>query len=358
MSDSKRAKAQSQGVNRAAYIDAVQQVFTVAEKHGHQPHFVITRGGERGMKVPLNPGWSYKAGNPPTQTECVDAIRDGRLLGIIPASIGRVVIDTDAGDPRALESHRPPAGYIESVSGRGAHLYYTADETLPDSMKQRNVETPSGKLTVDVIYKHPHAFIRPDRMRVLVSVINTPPSDGDFPHDLFTDKLKPSTPVDAAKTLTHYVAATGDYRNDLRRVREGGRHEALFAVCCRGGRLGRAEWKAGRIQTETDLLLRAVQWNYIFPQPLPHEEVESIVRDAFKYLPLESSGGCGRDYYTHDTESQRRRQSLAVAARNAKRKPEVKAVFTLVSQGKFPVEISRKTGVPLTTVKRWLKSPL
>jgi len=351
MAEFNTAQAQSQAVNRTAYIDAVQQVFAAAEKHGHRPQFVIVHGAGEKLKRPAWKAWNKRR---PSQAQAQAAVADGYLLGVVPSSIGRVVIDIDAGDSRRLRELTGPIGYTKSFSGRGEHLWFAAGDAQRN-LPGRRIIDGGGEWKVDVIHTHPYALVSTaESMRALAVIISG--GDGgekEFPGDLFPELLKPSTPIDAVKTLEYFRDGT----IDLRRVYPGQRNLALFAVCCRGGQLGRAEYKAGRIRSEADLLVMAVQWNEMMPFPLPLAEVETIVRKAMRYLPLDS-GGCGRDYYTHDSESQARRGPLAAAARVAKRKPVIEQAYALAAQGKFPVEISRKTGVPLTTVKRWLKPPL
>lgn len=351
MSNIKRAKAQSQAANRAKYFDAVQQVFAAADRAGHRPQFVIVHGAGEKLKRPAWRAWNKRR---PSQAQTQAAVADGYLLGVVPSSIGRVVIDIDAGDSRRLRELTGPIGYTKSYSGRGEHLWFTAADSQRN-LPGRRITDGDDEWKVDVIHTHPYALVSTaESMHALAVIISG--GDGgakEFPDDLFPELLKPSTPIDAVKTLEYFRDGTVD----LRRVYPGKRNLALFSVCCRGGQLGRAEWKAGRIRSEADLLVMAVQWNEMFPFPLPLAEVETIVRKAMRYLPLDS-GGVGRDYYTHDSESQARRGPLAAAARVAKRKGVIEQVYVLRASGKSGREIGRELGVPRRTVDGWLKRAL
>jgi len=344
MSNSKRAQAQSQ--------EAVETIFAAHPS----AQFVVMKPAP--AKSPAWRAWNRKQ---PSLGAVCDAIGNGNGIAIVPATVACAVIDVDAGDPAVLEQARPPLCML--ATRRGAHAYYAAGEKPPRNMNGRIITVAGEELKVDVVvgatpqtrkYVVIHTAAA---MTMLATALSSgePPGRYPFPHDLL--ELSPAAARYNESPVRIQAHLNTPRRIDLTRIYPGARNENLFAVCCRWSQAAVAMHRAGKLKTPDDLLHAAVLWNNEFPIPLPLAEVEGVARKAWNYLTL-SSGGEGLPFYTHDTESQRRRQSLAVAARNTKRKPEVEAVFALAARGKFPVEIHRKTGVPLTTVKRWLKSPL
>ena len=69
------------------------------------------------------PGWQ-KPGRGRTLAQALRHAQGGGLLGLIPSSIGRLVLDVDAGDPRALVAAHPPAAEIPTRRPGGLHLVY------------------------------------------------------------------------------------------------------------------------------------------------------------------------------------------------------------------------------------------
>lgn len=319
-------------------------------------------------KTPVWRGWTKT--RPPIAT-VMKALDAGKGIGVVPWTLGRLAaIDVDAGDPWLLEQARPPLCML--MTTRGGHAFYAAGENPPRNKNGRVIKLDGGEITVDIIcgatpttrkYVVLHSATAMAMLARALSSGNEPPP---FPHDLLTES--PSTrrynadPVRAHRNWKprdpeKYIDLTQIWPGGYKGKTQTGRNDALFAVLCRGGQIGRAMFKAGKIKTEADLLVLSVRLNELFPVPMSLAEVERTATQAFHYLPLDC-GGIGRDFYTHDPESQRRRQPLAVASRNAKRKADVGAVYELAEQGKKPREIAAKTGVPRTTIQRWLKAPL
>ena len=76
-----------------------------------KPHFVLCRG-----KVPVH-RWK----TPATSEEVA---RHQGNIGVVPGSVGRVVVDVDSGNPGRLIERHPPAAVLPTPSG-GRHLVYT-----------------------------------------------------------------------------------------------------------------------------------------------------------------------------------------------------------------------------------------
>jgi len=355
MSDIKRACAQSQ--------ESVEKIF----RRFPAAQFVIMK--PMPAKTPAWRGWNRK--RPPCAT-VIDALSNGNGIAVVPASIGCAVIDIDAGNPELLQQARPPLCLLETK--RGAHAFYAAGKSPPANKIGKVIKFPGGEIKADVIcgatpqtrrYVVIHTAAALSLLAAALSSGNPPPP---FPHDLL--ELSPAAKRyndDPVRIQRHIYQPPNQppRRIDLTQVYPGGyegkaqtgRNENLFSVCCRWSQAGVAMHRAGKLKTADDLLHAAVLWNAEMPVPLSLAEVEKTAASAWSYLEL-VSGGKGLPFYTHDEVSQRRRQSLAVAARNAKRKADVCAVYELDAQGKKPREIAAKTGVPRRTVYRWLEKPV
>ena len=90
--------------------------------HTRGAHFVLCRGDKR----PLAVGWQKKRPGFAVVEEHAEA---GGLVGVIPASLGCVVVDVDEGGAAGVEALRgvlgEPVATVGTRSG-GFHLWYPA----------------------------------------------------------------------------------------------------------------------------------------------------------------------------------------------------------------------------------------
>jgi len=329
---------------------AVEEIFSAHPK----AQFVVMKPAP--AKSPAWRGWNRKR---PGAGIVIDALAAGNGIALVPATVETAVIDIDAGDPALLQKARPPLCMLKTR--RGAHAFYGAGTHPPANKIKRVIELPGGEITADVICgatPHTRRYVVIHSAGALVTLAEalssgTPPPP--FPHDLLAF-LPPAAKRynDDPRRIQKHLSQPR--RIDLSNIYPGARNNNLFSVCCRWSQAGVAMHRAGLIKTPDDLLHAAVLWNDEMPVPLSLAEVESIARKAWKYLPL-VSGGKGLPFYTHDSQSQRRRQGIMTANRNAARRDQVEAGYALAGEGKSEREIARKTGVPKATIHRWLKPP-
>ena len=348
------------GESQAQPLVAVEQVFAAAQRMNYPLRMVIAhseatakRAGKR-AKTPVEYRWNRIN---PSIDDCRAALNAGYLLGVVPASVKMTVVDVDSGDPALIKTAAPPIASFPSHSGKPGreHLWYSAG-AKPVNIPRRHLVMDENKLRVDVIHSHPYALTH-HYLHLLALIIGGGNAgdggDGDFPHDLFPATLKPSAPADAVNMQRYWNARR---HIDLRKVEMGKRNNALFMVCCWFGQVGAEEYRVGRIKTMADLLTRAVLWNAEMPVPLSLEEVECIVKSAWKYLRRD--GGIGpreKEWnWTWDSDNQSRRQVKRWRAHNAKRSPLKERAFQLDAEGKSSAQIARKIRVPASTVRRWL----
>lgn len=327
---------------------------------------------KKGNRFFKKPAWRQFQRKFPNQEQCLRAVmEDGCLLGVIPHPLGSIVIDVDAGPREVIPAYKTPILSMPSISGRGDHHWYIAG-----SQQQSNRHISPGQLTApgmeeiacDIISQNKYVLINPEYMHLLVSIINYNtdksqpfPFDNLFPYDLIEELQRPvrANAPEVIKPIKvdgviHHVAFV-DGLIDFTRVHKGSRNEALYHDLCRGGGRGRKLYKLKLIQSISDLLELAMQNNSQLKYPLSHAEVLKVTKNAWVKLPLEC-GGTPRDYYTHDSESQRRRAYIRAHKWNASRIKEHELVYRLHNEGKSIRQIATITGIPKSTIYDWVKA--
>ena len=97
-----------------------ESVDAIYELAGRGGRFVLTRL-HRGESRP-RPCWQDWTDAQPRAERVVQHLRDGGLIGIVPASLSASALDVDQGDPAALVQEYPPLALLPAT--RGSHAYY------------------------------------------------------------------------------------------------------------------------------------------------------------------------------------------------------------------------------------------
>ena len=97
--------------------EIVDAIYELADRGGR---FVLTKL-HRGESRP-RPCWQDWPDAQPRAERVVQHLRDGGLIGIVPASLSASALDVDQGDPAALVQAYPPLALLPAT--RGAHAYY------------------------------------------------------------------------------------------------------------------------------------------------------------------------------------------------------------------------------------------
>lgn len=322
-----------------------------------QAHFVPIR---KDRKTPLIRGWPRRRLGIDTMA---DIMRKGHGVGIVPNSIGTAVIDVDAGDPNILAQARPPLAML--MTPRGGHGYYPLGDNPPRNMAA-TIDIGDVTLTADVIVGAPGAkycVFHGSGLPTLADSLLQGEPPVDFPIDLIQARDIPIVAGDdttSTPTTARYVGGIDVHgRIVLARIPKGMRNECLKTVCCGKGERGQQLWDAGEIESVEHFVQIVLEWNREFPQPLPTDEAIRVARSTFRYLHRDA-GGKGANYYTHDSESQRRRQLLSVKARLANRarfNTRQEEAQAMRDAGMYVNAIAKRFGVNRRTIHRWLNQP-
>lgn len=338
------------------YLGRIKESFEVAAKRDFRLQLVIVKVD----KTPLMYRWNKKHPNMDTISKCVQ--KRGCMVAFVPASGGRGVIDMDAGPMHVIGDYKKPIASLPSLNGRGLHNYYYADKFI----KNRNIKpgqlTEPGmeEIACDIIYNNKYVVLSPqgiDQFPLVLDCNN--PEDYAFPHELIPQATKYTPPPPNAPEYIRQIKGVDTPMKGnqiyMEEVTPRNRNNSLFHVLCRGNERGRKELKAGRVNSQDDLVKMAFEENAKLRIPLSSGEVIKTARSAWKYLLLDGKGGVGRDHYRHDPELQRQRAYIRADKWNAAREPQKQKAFELRSQGVAVKVIAEKVGIPAKTLYRWFK---
>ncbi len=297
--------------------------------HGRGAHFVLCQG-----KKPIWGKWQRRR---PSVDLC---LVHGPQLGLIPFSIGTSALDIDYGEIGELVEAAPPL--ITLPTQRGYHTYYKDNK-------------PRGNEKFTLFGCHGEVRSAKGYLRLydggaakLADALQRPPAASTaFPADLFEAaevRVPHTLPVEAPRRFN--VLNPADLP-PLETVLEGSRNNALFDHL----RFWAYAQDKGRHPDEWHARVRrlALQYNAVFPDPLPVREVEAT---AYSIATWTWAGGGLID---HSPVAQHRRGVKSGKVRRARTTKRDAGIFADRAAGMTQRQIADRRGVSQQTVSYVLR---
>ena len=265
-------------------------------------------------KSPLERSGWQKPGRGRSLAQALRHMESGGLLGLIPNSVGRLVLDMDAGDPRALVAAHPPAAEIPTRRPGGLHLVYD----LPGRPEMRRPghwfgHGAYGQTRCEDAYV---ILWAPD---AVADALQLPHGAHPAPECLLlgppaTDEAVALGLIDPPKRKAGADAGKGPKRprttGPARTRRDSGANGALFDLVRTWAypKVGTARATGDRAAWMDATIRQAEATNADFVDPLGLGDVAAIGYSVALWTWERYTGTGGANVYaTHDSDTQRRR---------------------------------------------------
>ena len=316
----------------------------------------LDRTGQQ-IKKPVREIWNRLS---PTFLEVKRHIDQGGLLGVVPASLGKTVLDLDHGDPVPLLASRTPWAVCPSLRPGRLHLWYTDSQPRP-ATPWRYAEGGAGG---ELISAHPYVILWGESLKTLADAL----AEGDLPGQAHFDQVAPALTFTADQGKGRNSGPTGSNRRptiyhnvrELTFVNPGERNDALYDVV---GTWGRDQLRRGTYATQEEFAqgaeaqAQAGRREFRDLEDFEEAEASAIARSVAKYWPVfhrgrghspghgdknggagQRSGGLGEQGYRGDPalncdsdvqRYRRGRRTALDAVRTGHRQTQVAARFRL-----------------------------
>ena len=362
-------------------------VLSVTYLYGEGAHLLLVHNSpdpDR-HKRPLWRGWQLPALRPTLQ-QCLEHLAGGGLLGLLPASIGLLVVDIDEASKDGLANwidRYPPLGDVPSQQPGRTHLYYSSGipyhnrnklqlrrygisleirsrhgfvilwdpEAVAEIVAERSMSSSTRGITRLPrtvlglkISRHPwepvaaiqgHHELPPSRR---TPARRRPRNSGGFEETL------PAAP--ASWTLP-------DPPEHLLQVQDGNRNNQIFDAVRRpvyqlprgkGGEAMRIRWYA--------LVEEYTEWcNRLLPVPMRPARVQSTARSIARFTWSNPSFGRGDVMGWKDPVRQREKARISARVRQEQRRPRNCRIVELHGSGWTIERIARQEG--LSWIQTW-----
>ena len=261
----------------------------------------LDRTGQQ-IKKPLRRDWQRLS---PTFLEVKQHIDQGGLLGVVPASLGKTVLDVDRGDPIPLLACHTPWAVCPSLRPGRLHLWYTDSQPRP-ATPWRYAEGGAGG---ELISQHPYVILWGESLQALADAL----TEGDLPGQAHFDQVAPALTFTADQGKGRSSGPSGRNRRptiyhnfrELAFVNPGERNDALYDVL---GVWARDQLRRGNYATRAEFAkgaeAQAQAGRREFPDldDFPESEASAIASSVANYWPGthrgpghgENKGGAGQ----------------------------------------------------------------
>ena len=337
-------------------------------------------------KRPLWRGWQLPQ-NRPTLQQCLEHLAGGGLLGMLPASIGLVVVDIDEAAKDGLADwidRYPPLGDVPSQQRGRTHLYYSSG--IPYHNRNK-LELRRYGISLEVRSRHGFVILwDPEAVAEIVaerSMSSSTRGITRLPRTVLGLKVsrRPWEPVAAIQGLQELPPRRNpakrrrprpsssfgggtlpaapaswtlpDPPEHLLQVQEGRRNNEIFDAVRRpvyqlprgqGGEAMRIRWY--------DLVEEYTEWcNRLLPVPMRPARVQSTARSIARFTWSNPSFGRGDVMGWKDPVRQREKAQISARVRQEQRRPRNCRIVELHSSGWTIARIARQEG--LSWIQTW-----
>ena len=340
-------------------------------------------------KRPLWRGWQLPELRPTLQ-QCLEHLAHGGLLGLLPASIGLLVVDIDEAAKDGLANwidRYPPLGDIPSQKPGRTHLYYSSGipyhnrqnfqlrhygismeirsrhgfvilwdpEAVADIVAERSMAGSTRGIT-----RLPRTVLglkvsrhRWEPVAAIQGLQELPPRRN--PTNNPTRRIRPRPSGSLGETLPAAPAswALPDPPEHLLQVQEGRRNNEVFDAVRRpvyqlprgqGGEAMRARWYA-LVEQYTE------ECNRLLPEPMRPARVQSTARSIARWTWVNPNFGRGDVMGWKDPARQREKAQISARVRQEQRRPRNCRIVELHGSGWTIERIARQEG--LSWIQTW-----
>ena len=337
-------------------------------------------------KRPLWRGWQLPALRPTLQ-QCLEHLAHGGLLGLLPASIGLLVVDIDEAAKDGLANwidRYPPLGDIPSQKPGRTHLYYSSGipyhnrnklqlrrygislevrsrhgfvilwdpEAVAEIVAERSMSSstrgitrlPRTVLGLKVSRRPWEPVAAIQGLQELPPPRRTPARRRPRPSSSFGGETLPAAP--ASWVLP-------DPPERLLQVQDGNRNNEIFDAVRRpvyqlprgqGGEAMRIRWYA--------LVEEYTEWcNRLLPAPMRPARVQSTARSIARWTWVNPNFGRGDVMGWKDPVRQREKAQISARVRQERRRPRNCRIVELHGSGWTIARIARREG--LSWIQTW-----